>query len=89
MGGTSPGSWRYDGRGNLTSRTVNGVSSTYTYSASNPEEVTSVATSGQPTTYYAYDGAGDTTGITTTGTLNRQLSYDAQGPRCRDRPCSR
>jgi YD repeat-containing protein len=77
-GGSSPGRGTYDGRGNLTSSTVSGTTKTYTYSASNPEEVSSTSISGQPTTYYAYDGDGNTTSITNTGTLHRQLGYDAQ-----------
>src|SRR6185437_9083233 len=77
--GTAPtGSWSYDGRGNLTSATTNGTTASYSYSTSNPEEVASTIISGQPTTYYGYDGAGDTISITNTSSLNRQLSYDAQ-----------
>ena len=68
----------YDGRGNLTSATSNGTTKSYSYSTSNPEEVASTSISGQPTTYYGYDGGGDTTSITNTSTLNEQLSYDAQ-----------
>jgi len=77
--GTAPtGSWSYDGRGNLSSATSNGTTTTYSYNTSNPEEVASTSSSGQPTTYYGYDGNGDTTSITNTSSLNRQLSYDAQ-----------
>ena len=50
----------------------------YSYNAGNPEEVASTSIAGQPTTYYGYDGNGDATAITNTGTLNRQLGYDAQ-----------
>jgi len=77
-GAAPTGSWSYDGDGNLTSATSNGVTSTYSYDPAHPHQLTSVATTGQPITYYAYDGAGDTTSITNTSTLNRQLSYDAQ-----------
>ena len=78
VGGASPGSWAYDGLGNLTSATVGGVTKTYTYAAGNPEEVASTSISGQPATVYGYDGNGNATSITNTGTLARQLAYDAQ-----------
>ena len=79
MSGAGPtGSWSYDGRGNVTTATSNGTTTTYNYASSNPEEVSSSSISGQPTTYYAYDGNGDATAITNTGTLSRQLGYDAQ-----------
>ena len=77
-GGASPGSWAYDGRGNLTSATANGTTRNYSYNPSNPEEVASVSASGQPTVSYGYDAAGDTTSIADTGTLSEGLSYDAQ-----------
>jgi YD repeat-containing protein len=77
--GTAPmGSWNYDGRGNVTRDTTNGSTVSYNYGASNPEEITTTTLVGQPPTNYGYDGAGDTTSITNTSTLNRELSYDAQ-----------
>ena len=51
-----PSRWSYDGRGNLTSATRHGTTKSYSYASGNPEEVTSTSISGQPTTYYAYDG---------------------------------
>ena len=77
-GGTGPGSWAYDGRGNLTSATVGGATKAYTYSPSNPEEVASTSVGGGPATSYGYDGNGNTTSIAGPGGLSEALSYDAQ-----------
>ena len=77
-GGTGPGSWAYDGRGNLTSVTVSGATKAYTYSPSNPEEVASTGAGGGPATSYGYDGNGNTTSIAGPGGLSEALSYDAQ-----------
>ena len=77
-GGTSPGGWAYDGRGNLTSATVSGATKTYTYSPGNPEEVASTSVGAGPATVYGYDGNGNTTSIAGPGGLSEALSYDAQ-----------
>ena len=77
-GGTSPGSWAYDGRGNLTSATASGATKAYTYNPSNPEEVASTSVGGGPATTYGYDGNGNATSIAGPGGLSEALSYDAQ-----------
>ena len=77
-GGANPGSWAYDGRNNLTSATENGVATSYSYRADNPEELASTGVSGQPAVTYGYDAQGDTTSIANGGSINTQLGYDAQ-----------
>ncbi len=70
--------WRYDGSGNLHTATTNGVTTTYGYNASTPNELQTLAVPGQATRYYGYDGNGDTTSITSTGGLDTRLQYDSQ-----------
>ena len=76
-GGANPGSWSYDGEGNLTSATSNGVTTGYSYDPNNPHELASTSTTGQPTVIYGYDGQGNATSISNGGNSARQLAYDA------------
>jgi len=73
--------WTYDANGNLTSQIGDdGYPVTYTYTqAITPNQLqTMVMGDGQPTTFYGYDGHGDTTAITNGAFLNKHLVYDSQ-----------
>jgi len=81
--------WTYDLNGNLTTQLGdNGYPVTYTYTAATPNQLqTMVMGDGQPTTFYGYDGHGDTTAITNglgavnpapKNALNTHLTYDSQ-----------
>jgi len=73
--------WTYDLNGTLTTQLGdNGYPVTHTYTSATPNQLqTMVMGDGQPTTYYGYDGHGDTTAITNSlGLLNIHLSYDSQ-----------
>jgi RHS repeat-associated protein len=79
QGGGTTQSFGYDGDGNLTQAATNGITTTYSYNTSGtPNEVLTLATPGQPTTYYGYDTNGDTTSITNTGPISTGLRYDSQ-----------
>ncbi len=89
--------WTYDANGNVTSQVAdNGATEVYAYSPTQPNEVTQ-ATFQQAnapvsdqyknvTTFYGYDGNGDTTAITSpvngaytdTAAINDHLQYDAE-----------
>ena len=77
-GGANPGSWAYDGQGNLTGSTAGGAARTYTYDPVYANRLARAASGGWTVTY-GYDGKGHVTGITDSSTFNRTLSYDAQG----------
>jgi len=81
--------WTYDANGNLTTQLGdNGYPVTYTYTSATPNQLqTMVMGDGQPTTYYGYDGHGDTTAITNglgavnpapKNALNTHMTYDSQ-----------
>ncbi len=82
--------WTYDPNDNLTTQLGdNGYPVTYTYTqAITPNELqTMVMGDGQPTTFYGYDGRGDTVAITNSlgqqsqppkNALNTHLAYDSQ-----------
>jgi len=70
--------WSYDGNGNLKTAASNGVTTTYGYNASTPNELHTLTVPGQATRHYAYDGNGDTTAITSTSGLSTRLQYDSQ-----------
>jgi len=67
----------YDANGNISSSVSGDVTTAYTYGTV-PNELQSVSTPGQPTMHYSYDGRGDTTSITRTGSVDTALSYDSQ-----------
>jgi len=77
-GPVTTGNWSYDGEGNLTSATSNGVTTGYSYDPNNPHELASTSTTGQPTVSYGYDGQGNATSISNGGSSARQLTYDAE-----------
>jgi YD repeat-containing protein len=81
--------WTYDGAGNISTTTTDaGTSITYTYNPQNNELMTLYAPAYANTmTYYAYDGSGHTTAITSPvggsltapGAINTHLGYDTAG----------
>jgi len=71
-------SWAYDGDGNLLTSASNGVTTTYGYSASVPNELQTLAVPGQATRHYGYDQSGDTTRITSTAGISTGLQYDSR-----------
>ena len=87
-GPAGSGSWLYDGDGNITRGVVGAVTTTYGYTGTpsyptpgnwKPGEMLwTQAGSGTPA-YYAYDGSGHTTGISTTTGISESLGYDSQG----------
>ena len=83
--------WTYDGTGNISTTTVDAgspVTYTYTYNPQTNELTTLYAPAyANSTTYYGYDGSGNTTAITspisgsltTPGAINTHLGYNAAG----------
>jgi len=83
--------WTYDGTGNISTTTADAgtpITYTYTYNPQNNELTTLYAPAyANSTTYYAYDGSGDTTAITSPvggsltapGAINTHLGYNAAG----------
>ena len=79
--------WSYDSNGNIT-RAIDdtGVTQYFTYSVSQPNELAQSSAAGYPDVAYSYDGAGNTTLISTTSIasgnplqIHTQLGYDPQG----------
>jgi len=80
--------WTYDPNDNLTTQLGdNGYPVTYTQAITPNELQTMVMGDGQPTTFYGYDGRGDTVAITNSlgqqsqppkNALNTHLAYDSQ-----------
>jgi len=83
--------WTYDSTGNISTTTVDTgtpVTYTYTYNPQNNELTTLYAPAyANSTTYYGYDGSGNTTAITSPvsgsltapGAINTHLGYNAAG----------
>jgi len=83
--------WTYDGTGNISTTTVDAgspVTYTYSYNPQNNELTTLYAPAyANTTTYYGYDGSGNTTAITSPvsgsltapGAINTHLGYNAAG----------
>jgi len=83
--------WTYDGTGNISTTTVDAgspVTYTYTYNPQTNELTTLYAPAyANTTTYYGYDGSGNTTAITSPvsgsltapGAINTHLGYNAAG----------
>ncbi len=83
--------WTYDGTGNISTTTVDAgspVTYTYTYNPQTNELTTLYAPAyANSTTYYGYDGSGNTTAITSPvsgsltapGAINTHLGYNAAG----------
>lgn len=70
----------YDPNGNITAigTGTGGITSTFGYNSTTENEVITTSTPSKPTTYYGYDGHGDTTSITNNLGLSESLSYDSQ-----------
>ncbi len=68
----------YDANDNLTAITTSAGATTYAYTGSAANELTSVSAPSQPITSYGYDSHGNTTSITDTAGATTGLSYDKQ-----------
>jgi RHS repeat-associated protein len=71
-------SWTYDGNGNRTAQTLNGVTSPYAYPATS-NRLASVTPAGGSARSFTYDAAGNVKTDTRLGALGMSFEYDVEG----------
>jgi RHS repeat-associated protein len=71
-------SWTYDGNGNRTGQTLNGVTSPYAYPATS-SRLSSVTPPGGTVRNFTYDAAGNVLTDTRAGALGMTFEYDVEG----------
>jgi RHS repeat-associated protein len=71
-------SWTYDGNGNRTAQTLNGVTSPYAYPATS-NRLASVTPPGGTARNFTYDAAGNVRTDTRLGALGMSFEYDVEG----------